>query len=128
MIPFETTQYLCMSSCLMGFSALVLFFIDKPLSLFMGILCLTSLNHWRKYQHGGWRQLLDLTWVNICCLYFMKEFLFYGNEYQQYIAFSVLICILIFFQISKTYMEQWIIFHMSIHIYASFFVPILFIL
>jgi len=129
MIPFETTKYVCMSSVFIGISAIILYLLEVyDFSFFMGILCMTSLNHWRKYELGGWRQRIDLTWVNICFVYFTKNILYKGTEFQQYLAFSVLICMILFFQISKSSIQYWLIFHMAIHLYVSFFVPMLFLL
>lgn len=128
MIPFEITQYLCVSSVFMGVSSWILFLLGVyDVAFMMGILSITSINHWRKFELGGWRQRLDLVWVNLFFTYMLIKFLFLG-DWQQYIAFSLLVCTLIFFQISKTSIEKWVIFHISIHLYVSVFVPMLFIL
>ena len=125
---FETTKYLCASSCFIGFSSLVLFFMEKKIiSFLLGVLCLTSLNHWRDYQLGGWRQRVDMAWVNVCGVYGLFEVLTYGSEFQQFIFLSMLYCIWIFYKISMLEYREWPIFHMSIHLYVSFFIPLMYL-
>jgi hypothetical protein len=129
MIPFETTQYLCMSSCFIGLSAVTLYFLQKyTISFLTGVLCMTSLNHWRDYQYGGWRYRMDIAWVNLCLLYGFLCIFYEGNEFQQYMLLSMIACLALFFQISESCIRQWSVFHMSIHLYVSFFVPLLYIL
>ena len=129
MYPFEETKYLCMSSLFIGISSIVLFHFKKyVISFLMFVLCLTSINHWRRYEYGGWRQQLDLAWVNVSGLYGMIDTLYYGNEFQRYLCFSMIYCVWIFYKISKTSFSQWIVFHMSIHIYVAFFIPLVYLL
>jgi hypothetical protein len=112
----------------MGLSSFILCLLGVyDIAFLLGILCITSLNHWKKFELGGWRQRLDLAWVNFFFTYMLLKILFLG-DWQQYIAFSLLTCLLIFFQISKSSIEKWVIFHISIHLYVSVFVPMLFIL
>lgn len=127
MIPFEITQYLCISSGYMGVSSWILFLLGVyDVAFLLGIVSITSLNHWRKFELG-WRRRLDLACVNLFFTYMLLKILFLG-DWQQYIAFSLLVCTLIFFQISKSSIEKWVIFHISIHLYVSVFVPMLFLL
>lgn len=126
---FEVTKYLCASSCFMGVGSMVLFKLEKyALSFLSCVLFLTSLNHWRDYQAGGWRQRIDIAWVNVCGFYGLIETLLYGTEFQQCIFLSMIYCIWIFYKISETKYRQWSIFHMSIHIYVSFFIPMMYLL
>jgi hypothetical protein len=109
-------------------SSLVLYSLGQQvLSFLMGVLCLTSLNHWRDYQYGGWRQRIDMAWVNVCGLYGIFEVI-QGTEIQQMIFFNMLACVFLFYQISKLEYQHWSIFHMSIHLYAAFFIPLLYVI
>ena len=125
---FEITKYLCMSSCFMGLSALVLFSMGNyVLSFLLGVLCLTSINHWRRYEYGGWRQRLDMAWVNLCGVYGLLD-MTYGTEFQQVLFFNLLYCIWIFYRLSMLEQKEWPVFHMSIHLYVSFFIPLIYLL
>jgi len=125
---FETTQYLCMSSSLFAVSSAILFYLERyVISFLMGILCLTSINHWRDYQLGGWRQRIDMAWVNVCGLYGVLEVL-QGTEIQRMIFFNMMACVALFYRISQQEGPQWSIFHMSIHLYAAFFIPLLYLI
>lgn len=98
------------------------------ISFLLGILCLTSINHWRDYQYGGWRQRVDLAWVNLCGVYGLLDILTYGTEFQQFIFFSMLTCIWFFYRMSMLEQREWPVFHMSIHMYVSFFIPLMYLL
>jgi hypothetical protein len=129
LLPFETTQYLCMSSSFMGLSALTLFYLEQyTFSFFMGILCLTSLNHWRKYEYKGWRQRIDLFWVKVCVVFYWIKLFQKNQEFHYAFSGSLLLCLLFFFAVSESWIKQWVVFHMAIHLYVSFFAPLLFIL
>ena len=98
------------------------------ISFLLGILCLTSLNHWRDYQLEGWRQVLDLAWINVCGMYGLIDTFIYGTEFQQAIFLSMIYCIWIFYKVSEMGYSQWYIFHMNIHLYVSFFIPLMYVL
>jgi hypothetical protein len=126
---FQTTKYLCMSSAFIGLSSVLLFYMGKYVISFLSfILCLTSINHWRDYQHGGWRQRMDLFMVLVCGLYILIEIFFYGSEFQKVLLVTMFFCILVFFRISMTECKAWAIFHMNIHLYASIFIPLVYLL
>lgn len=113
----------------MGISSVVLFQLKKyVLSFLSGVLCLTSINHWRDYKQGGLRQRIDIAWVNICGFYGLFETFIFGNEFQQCIFLSMLYCIWIFYKISETQCEKWSVFHMAMHLYVSFFIPLMYLL
>lgn len=120
-------RYLCMSSALFGLSSLVLFYFNNvELALFTIILCMTSINHWRDYKNGSWRQWMDLVWIKIYVLYLFYDSFIYRNEYHRYVCLSSLFCVILFYQISLTECSLWPIFHMAIHIYAAFFIPFIY--
>jgi hypothetical protein len=128
MYSFEETKYLCFSSLFITISSIVLFYLQKyVLSFLMFVLSVTSINHWRRFELGGWRQSLDLAWVNVCGLYGLLDS-FCGTEFQQCLFLSMIYCVWIFYKISQTCCRQWVIFHTSIHIYVAFFIPLLYLL
>ena len=127
--PFEETKYLCVSSCLIGLSSLVLIGLHEyTLSFLLGVLCLTSINHWRNYVHHGIRQRVDIAWVIFCGIYITWITLCERNEYKNYLLFSVLFSLFIFFIFSLRGQSYWVVFHASLHLYLSFFVPYMTIL
>ena len=128
-VSVETTQYLCMSSVFIGISSFVLVSLGKYVQSFlMSILFLTSINHWRDYQLGGWRQRVDMAWVNVCALYGLYDLMLDGTEFQWTIVGNMLICVFIFYRISQLEYKHWSVFHMAIHLYAFFFIPLLYVL
>jgi hypothetical protein len=127
--PFEETKYLCVSSGLMGLSSLLLYGLhEHTLSFLLGILCMTSLNHWRNYVDHGIRQRIDISWVVICSVYIAWKILSEGCEYKNYLFLSVLVSCMFFWVISLRGKSFWVVFHSSLHLYLSFFVPLLTIL
>ena len=126
--PFEETKYLCVSSCLIGISAIVLYTLhEHTLSFLLGVLCLTSINHWRKYVQNGFRQRIDIAWVILCGLYIGWKTMD-SNDLKQYIILSVVLSSVFFYAISMKGGSYWVVFHSSLHLYLSFFVPLLYIL
>ena len=127
--PFEETKYLCVSSGLIGLSALMLYgFHEYTLSFLLGTLCITSVNHWRKYADKGIRQRIDVSWVILSSLYIAWRTMCERNEYKNYLFFSVLVSCIFFWVISLRGKSYWVVAHASLHLYLSFFVPLLTIL
>jgi len=127
--PFEETKYLCVSSGLIGISALLLFGLKEYiLSFLLGVLCITSINHWRNYIHHGIRQRIDISWVIFCGIYITWIIVRQRNEYKNYLLFSVLASLFVFFIFSLRGQKYWVVFHSSLHLYLSFFVPLMTIL
>ena len=127
--PFEETKYLCASSGLMGLSSLLLIGLDEyTLAFLLGVLCLTSLNHWRKYVDHGIRQRVDIAWVVVCSLYLAWKTGCEGNAYKNYLFLSVLVSCSFFWIMSLRAGSYWVVAHASLHLYLSFFVPLLTIL
>jgi hypothetical protein len=126
--PFEQTKYLCVSSCLIGLSAVVLYTLhENTFSFLLGVLCLTSINHWRKYVENGFRQRIDIAWVILCGLYIGWKTIG-ENDLKQYLILSLLLSSIFFYVVSKQGGHYWVVFHASLHLYLSFFVPLLSIL
>ena len=126
--PFEETKYLCISSSLIGVSALYMYIYDSTLSILLATLSLTSINHWRNYVENGIRQRIDIACVFLCGLYIGWKTLCDKNEFKLYFYFSVLVCLALFFFISMRGCSYWVVSHVSLHLYLSFFVPFLYIL
>ena len=127
--PFEETKYLCASSGLMGLSSLALIGVHEyTLAFLLGVLCLTSLNHWRNYVDHGIRQRVDIAWVILCSLYLAWKTGCEGNAYKNYLFFCVLVSCSFFWIMSLRAGSYWLVFHASLHLYLSFFVPLMTIL
>lgn len=126
--PFEVTKYLCMSSCLMGISSIVLYQLkEKLVSFMMGILCFTSINHWRHYVLCGWRQRLDIAWVTFASILF-TVFTLCRSEFHIYLGLSLCFTAIVLFLLTHLCEKYWVVCHSAIHLYAAFFVPLVYIL
>ena len=115
-------DWLSLSSCFMGITSLMLYQIEDDFCFLMGVLCMTSLNHWRDYVDRGIRQTVYIAWLYLCILYVVYYMICYGSDFQQYLAMSVLLCIILFYKAYYLFPNKWILFHMSTHLYMSFFI------
>ena len=126
----DYTKYLIYTSFLFLLSAFLIFLYDSFLSSFIiFILFLTSVNHW-KIPDNNMIKRLDLIVVKLVgVLYLIKSF--YKDEFCRMISMSVAISIVIFYVLENILdfykNNQWVIFHMVIHIYAVY-IFILFLL
>ena len=126
--PFSETKYLCISSFMIGIGSILLYKLGEKLpSVLLGILCLTSLNHWRDYEPGGWRQRLDIGFVATGSLLFAGITLC-RSEYHIYLGLVLAFTTIALFLCTHLFERYWIVCHTSIHLYAAFFVPLLYIL
>jgi hypothetical protein len=127
--PFSDTKYLCLSSCFMGISSWALYRLKEyVLSFLLGVICFTSINHWRNYLENGWRQRIDISWVFLCALYIPLYTLYAKGEFQLYMGLSLLLCIAALCLYTYICESYWVVVHSTIHLYFSFFVPLLYIL
>lgn len=119
-------RLLCYSGCLIGLSSYLLFSMGNyHVSLMSVILFITTINHWRDYQFG-WRRRVDMTWVNLSTFYTGLDLLIHGNEIQNYIYMCMLLSCTLFYMISMSKIKIWPVFHMTLHIYAAFFIPLIY--
>ena len=130
---FNTKNYgrfLCYSSFCMLCSCLLSYYMnDSYYSIYFLLLFLSSINHWRKPEYGI-RRNIDLFVVYGGIVYTLLRLCLLKNEFNRYMLLSFLFCIIIFYSIEFicVYMNsnKWVIFHMSIHLYAA--LMILFVL
>ena len=123
-LPYKYSKYLFCSSFLMSGTALVtLYYDDGVTSLYYFLLFLTSINFWRRPEHGFRRQL-DQVLVYSGCLYVLYNvFLVLKTEFQRVTFISLFLSVLLFdvAEIILCYFNstKWIVFHMAIHLYVS---------
>lgn len=116
------TKYLIYTSFLFLLSAFLIFLYDSFLSSFIiFILFLTSVNHW-KIPDNNIIKRLDLIVVKLVgVLYIIKSF--YKDDFSRALSSNLSISIVIFYVLENILdfyrNNQWVIFHMAIHIYAA---------
>jgi hypothetical protein len=126
---YEYTKYLFYTSFLFLLSSFLIFFYDSLLSsIIIFILFLTSVNHWKRPDNKIIK-ILDLIIVKLVgFLYLINSF--YKDEFYRVLSMNVAISMVMFYVIEHILdfyeNNQWIIFHMSVHIYAAY-VTILFL-
>jgi hypothetical protein len=126
----DYTKYLIYTSFLFLLSAFLNFFYDSLLSsVIIFILFLTSVNHWKRPDNKIIK-ILDLIIVKLVgFLYFINSF--YKDEFYRILVMNIGISMVMFYVIEHILdfyeNNQWIIFHMSVHIYAAY-VTILFLI
>ena len=122
-IPIYYSKFLFLSSFSMLISAIIAVIInDVYVTLYFFILFLTSINYWRKPEYGL-RRNIDLFVVNCGIILVFYQVCLLKNEFCRFMFLSLAFCSLIFYIIEHilTYFNnlQWIIFHMTIHLYMS---------
>jgi hypothetical protein len=130
-VTYDDTKYLFYTSFLFLISSCFIFLYDSFISsVIIFILFLSSMNHWKRPDNNMIKRI-DLTIVKVVgFLYTIKSF--YKDEFYRVLSTNVAISILIFYVIEHILdfynNNQWIIFHMAVHIYAAYvFILFLFI-
>lgn len=121
------TPYLFYTSFLIGASSLVsLYKKDYSTFFFLFLLFLTSINYWKNPKQGISRNV-DVFLVRFINVYFYGMTMVYCNEFQHTVFMNSLYSAMFLFLIEHVYAyyhhPHWVIFHMAIHIYLSFFTP-----
>ena len=128
---YTHTHYLFYTSFLFLFSTLFNYFYNAFYSfIFNFLLFLTSIFHWN-YPDNDLFKRIDLFMVKIITLFYIINS-FYKNEFDREFISSLGLSIIIFYLIEHVLdfykNNQWVIFHMAIHIYATLlFILFLFI-
>lgn len=123
-LPYKYSKYLFGSSFLMSGTAIFTLYYDEGItSLYYFLLFLTSINFWRRPEHGFRRQL-DQVLVYSGCLYVLYSvFLILKTEFQRVTFISLFLSVLLFdiAEIILCYFNstKWIVFHMAMHLYVS---------
>lgn len=122
-IPYQYSKFLFYSSFSMLICAIISIIMnDIYVTLYIFILFLTSINHWRRPEYGL-RRNIDMFVVKCGVILFFYQVCLLKNEFCRYVSVCMLICSISFY-IFENILEyfhnlQWIIFHMTIHLYMS---------
>lgn len=122
-MDYQYSRFLFYSSFCMGVSAFIAYIMnDLYITVYLIMLFLTSINHWRKPEYGL-RRNIDLTIVSLGVGYSLLKIFLLKDEFYRALLLSLGICIMLFFAFEYVleYLDspKWIIFHMALHIYAS---------
>ena len=126
-LPFTYSQYLYYTSFLLGVSSCVSFYFrDYTTFVFLFVLFLSSIQFWSRPDYGLQRDI-DMFLCKCLAIYFYINTLCYYDEFNRTIAIILFVTVNLLLLtewilfICKN--KQWIVFHMAIHIYVSFFIP-----
>lgn len=122
------TDYLYYTSYFIGLSSLVSYYHgDYTTFLFMFFLFLTSINYWKNPSYGI-RRNVDLFLVKMINVYFYGTTLVYSDEFCHQVFVNCLYHVLFLYFIEHLYVyanhKHWVVLHMMIHVYLSFFTPV----
>jgi hypothetical protein len=124
-IPREFSEYLLCTSFLIGLSGAVTYYnMDYITSFFVFCMFFTSINFWRNPQYNLHRAL-DMSMCKILGIFFIiNSFTF--CEFNRILYECVLLTGIIYNIIENILWvygsDKWIIFHMAMHIYVSYFI------
>lgn len=130
-VTYDYTNYLFYTSFLFLLSAFLIFLYDSFFSsVIIFILFLSSVTHWKRPDNNIIKNV-DLIIVKVVGLLYIIHS-FYKDEFYRVFCTNIAITIIIFYIIEHILdfyrNNQWIIFHMAIHIYAAYvFILFLFI-
>ena len=130
-VTYDDTKYLFYTSFLFLISSFLIFLYDSFISsIIIFILFLSSINHWKQPDNFTIK-IIDMIIVKIIGIVYIINS-FYKNEFCRVLSTNIAISILIFyimeFVLDFYKNNQWIIFHMAIHIYGTcIFILFLFI-
>jgi hypothetical protein len=95
---------------------------DILLTLYYLLVFITSINYWRKPEEGI-RKTIDLLCVYIGLVFALIKIYSFKDEFNMFIALSLYLCIIIFyiieFILAYFICNQWVLFHMTLHLYCS---------
>ena len=121
----EISEYFFCSSFLIGIAACITYYNrDYITSLFVFCMFFTSINFWRNPLYNIHRTL-DMTMCKILMLFFIiSSFTF--CEFKR-VLFECVLFVALLFNITENILwiydsHKWIIFHLAIHIYVSYFI------
>ena len=119
-------KYLLCSSFFMLFASIISFIKNDIYKfIYYIILFLTSINFWRE-PINGIRRNIDISVVYLGVIFTMSQLYLLKNDFYMYCVVSMVFCCLIFYIIEficvKYNSNKWIIFHMTLHLYASLLV------
>jgi hypothetical protein len=122
----EYRKFLFCSSFFMLFSSIVSYIKnDKYKFIYYTILFITSINFWRDPIYGL-RRNMDLCIVYFGIPFTLTQLYLLKNDFYMYCILSMCLCCLVFYIMEficvKCSSNKWVIFHMTLHLYASLLV------
>ena len=122
----EYKKYLFCSSFCMLFASIISYIKnDSYKGIYYIILFLTSINFWRDPIYGI-RRNMDLFIVYFGIPFTLTQLYLLQNDFYMYCILSMCLCCLVFFIMEficvKYLSNKWVIFHMTLHLYASLLV------
>lgn len=112
----------CSSFCMLFSSIISYIKNDLYKFIYYTTLFLTSINFWRDPIYGL-RRNMDLSVVYSGVLFTFTQIFLLKNDFYMYCVLSMCWCCLVFyiFEFICVYFNsnKWVIFHMSLHLYAS---------
>jgi hypothetical protein len=122
----EYKKYLFCSSFFMLFASIISYIKnDIYKGIYYIILFITSINFWRDPIHGL-RRNMDLSIVYFGVLFTLTQLYLLKDDFYMYCILSMCLCCLVFYImefICVTYLSnKWVIYHMTLHLYASLIV------
>ena len=123
---YEYKKYLFCSSFCMLFASIISYIKnDSYKGIYYIILFLTSINFWRDPIYGI-RRNIDLFIVYVGIPFTLTQLYLLQNDFYMYCILSMCLCCLVFFIMEficvKYSSNKWVIFHMTLHLYASLLV------
>jgi hypothetical protein len=124
------SRFLFYSSFIIGISSCIAFYTqDTILTIFLFLLFLTSINYWRKPEYRLRRQI-DMFLCGLSTFYFVTIAFLFLPEFNRVMYVNTAICVGTFYILEHILATmrnvKWIVFHMAMHIYLSFFSVIVF--
>jgi len=122
-VPLSYSKFLFLSSFSMLVSVIIAIIVnDIYVTLYFLLLFLTSINYWRRPEYGL-RRNIDLFVVRCGMIIVFYQVCLLKNEFCRFIFLSMAFCSTMFFVVENilSYLNivQWVIFHMTIHLYMS---------
>ena len=122
-MPIKYSKFLFYSSFSMLISAIIAIIInDLYVTIYFFILFLTSINYWRRPEYGL-RRNIDLFVVNCGVIIVFWQVCLLKDEFCRFVFLGMSACSVVFYIIENILQHynslQWIIFHMTIHLYVS---------
>jgi len=120
-MSYDYSKFLFFSSFSIGISAVIAYIMnDLYISVYLLLLFLTSINHWRKPEYGL-RRNIDLTVVSFGGLYALLNIFLLKDEFYRVGLLIILFCAFVFYILEHimSYFDspKWIVIHMALHIY-----------
>jgi hypothetical protein len=120
-MSYSYSKFLLYSSCSIGISAVIAYIMnDLYITVYLLLLFLTSINHWRKPEYGL-RRNIDLTVVFIGVLYALLNIFLLKDEFHRVGLLIIFFCAIVFYILEHilSYLDspKWIVIHMALHIY-----------